>query len=102
MFKPEYLYIIITKNEYIKFKKTGKFTAADQDKKDDFIHLSQENQLQEVIDKFYSDRNDLLCAQIKISKLLKHIKWEGKNKRFPHLYSDLPYMFIKNVYPIEN
>ena len=49
----EFIYKIIDKDEWQKAKQTGTYNGSDKDKKDGYIHFSEEDQVPETLKKHY-------------------------------------------------
>ena len=91
----EFIYKIIDKDEWQKAKQTGTYNGSDKDKKDGYIHFSEEDQVPETLKKYYQNIENLILLKVNAFKL-DHILWEqaSNGDMYPHLYSSLD---IKNV-----
>lgn len=87
--KIEYVYLIITSALYQAFRQNGVFNPNDQEYHDPFIHLCTEIQAHHVINKFYADKNNLMRLEIRYNDISEHVKWEGRDNAYPHLYAQL-------------
>ena len=81
-------------------EKLGKFTGAEIDLKDGFIHFSTADQLAETLRLHFAGR-DGLCL-ITVDARLLDIQWETARSDglFPHLYADLPLSAVGSVDPL--
>ena len=79
----------------------GRFTGAEIDLKDGFIHFSTLVQVPETLALHFSSRDGLLLLKVDISSL--DIKWEPARSGdlFPHLYEDLPLAAVVSVLQLE-
>tara|TARA_B100001173_G_scaffold186672_1_gene161120 strand:+ start:290 stop:661 length:372 start_codon:yes stop_codon:yes gene_type:complete len=91
----EFIYKIIDKEEWVKAKQTGIYNGSEKDKKDGYIHFSEEDQVPETLKKYYQNIENLILLKVNAFKL-EHILWEqaSNGDMYPHLYSPLD---IKNV-----
>ena len=71
-------------------KQAGKFTGAEIDLQDGYIHFSTASQLRDTLTRHFSGRDGLVLLKIEISQL--DIIWETARNGdlFPHLYDHLP------------
>ena len=78
-----------------KAKKAGTYNGSDKDKKDGYIHFSEEDQVSETLNKYYKNKENLILLRVNAFKL-EHLLWEqaSNGDMYPHLYSPLD---IKNV-----
>jgi uncharacterized protein (DUF952 family) len=86
------VYKIFRQAEWKAFQQEGHFRGSKDDLRDGFIHLSTKNQVEGVIDRFFSGVCPLYVAEFSEPQLLKQLKWEGSgaSEFYPHLYgSDL-------------
>ena len=91
----EYIFKIIDKDEWQKAKQLGTLEGSDVDKKDGYIHFSEEDQVTETLKKHYPNKENLILLKVNTFKL-EHLLWEqaSNGHMYPHLYSPLD---IKNV-----
>ena len=91
----EFVFKIIEKEEWQKAKQTGTYNGSDNDKKDGYIHFSEEDQVQVTLKKHYPKKENLILLKVNAFKL-EHLLWEqaSNGDMYPHLYSPLD---IKNV-----
>tara|TARA_Y100001970_G_scaffold119939_1_gene148733 strand:- start:2 stop:373 length:372 start_codon:yes stop_codon:yes gene_type:complete len=91
----EFIFKIIDKEDWNKAKKTGIFNGSDKDKRDGYIHFSEEDQVTETLKKYYQNKENLILLKVNAFKL-EHLLWEqaSNGDMYPHLYSPLD---IKNV-----
>ncbi len=85
----EFIYKILTKNEYEVFKKTDYYSGTEKDINDGFIHFSTKDQLIGTLEKYYKSE--------------KNLKWEESGKLFfPHLYSKLNTKDLLEIHELNN
>ena len=91
----EFIFKIIDKEEWQEAKKAGIYYGSDKDKKDGYIHFSEEDQVPETLNKYYKNKENLILLRVNAFKL-EHLLWEqaSNGDMYPHLYSPLD---IKNV-----
>jgi len=91
----EFIFKVIDKEEWQKAKHTGTYDGSDKDKKDGYIHFSEEDQVPETLNKYYKNIENLVLLKVNAFKL-EHLLWEqaSNGDMYPHLYSPLD---IKNV-----
>ena len=91
----EYIFKIIDKDEWQKAKQLGTLEGSDVDKKDGYIHFSEEDQVPETLKKHYPNKENLILLKVNAFKL-ENLLWEqaSNGHMYPHLYSALD---IKNV-----
>ena len=91
----EFIFKIIDKEEWQKAQKTGTYNGSEKDKKDGYIHFSEEDQVPETLKKYYQNRENLILLKVNAFKL-EHLLWEqaSNGDMYPHLYSPLD---IKNI-----
>ena len=91
----KFIYKICTKPEWHEVKNKGQLTGSKKDLEDGYIHFSAEDQVREVLKKFYSTQKDLILLKVDTLKL-DHLLWEqaSDGNMLPHLYSSLD---ISNV-----
>ena len=91
----EFIFKIVDKEEWQKAKLNGTFNGSDKDKKDGYIHFSEEDQVPETLKKYYQNIENLILLKVNAFKL-EHLLWEqaSNGDMYPHLYSPLD---IKNV-----
>ena len=98
----EFIYKILTKNEYEVFKKTDYYLGTEKDTNDGFIHFSTKDQLIGTLEKYYKSEKNLILLKFP-SNNLKNLKWEESGKLFfPHLYSKLNTKDLLEIYELNN
>ena len=82
------VYKIFTETEWNAFQKSGQFEGSDDDLRDSFIHLSTKEQIDGVIERFFSDRGPLYVAGFSDPGFRQRLKWEtvDSGEVYPHLY----------------
>jgi uncharacterized protein (DUF952 family) len=79
------------KNKWETAAKQG-FYETDSLKEEGFIHLSKQEQVKGVLQRYYKDQKDLLLLHIDENKLTAELKYElapSVNELFPHLFGRL-------------
>ena len=91
----EFIFKIIDKEEWQKAKQAGTYNGSEKDKKDGYIHFSDQDQVPETLKKYYQNKENLILLKVNAFKL-EHLLWEqaSNGDMYPHLYSTLN---IKNV-----
>lgn len=79
---------------------SGRFTGAEIDVKDGFIHFSTASQISETLALHFANVRDLLLLTIDEGSL--DLKWEPARtgELFPHLYGALPISAVLAVDPL--
>ena len=97
----EYIFKIIEKDEWQKFKKLGKYNGSDKDIKDGYIHFSEEDQIPETLRKYYTNKDNLILIKVNAFKL-DHLLWEqaSNGDMYPHLYSPLDIKSVEDEFEI--
>lgn len=65
-----------------------------------FIHLSEKEQVQGVLERYYQQQTNLVLLHIDTSKLTMPLKYEmasSINEAFPHLYGRLNLEAVVNI-----
>ena len=91
----EFIFKVIDKDEWQKAKQSGTYGGSEKDLKDGYIHFSEEDQVEETLNKHYPKKENLVLLRVNAFKL-EHLLWEqaSNGDMYPHLYSNLD---IKNV-----
>tara|TARA_B100000674_G_scaffold248634_1_gene204956 strand:+ start:321 stop:692 length:372 start_codon:yes stop_codon:yes gene_type:complete len=91
----EFIFKIMDKDEWQKAKQRGVYDGSYKDKKDGYIHFSEEDQVPETLKKYYKNKENLILLKVNAFKL-DHLLWEqaSNGDMYPHLYSLLD---VKNV-----
>ena len=86
----EFIFKVINKEDWQKAKQSGTYVGSDKDKKDGYIHLSEDDQVLETLKKHYSNKENLVLLKVNAFKL-EHLLWEqaSNGDMYPHLYSPL-------------
>ena len=92
-----YIYKICDRPLWTAAEQAGRFTGAEIDLKDGFIHFSTADQLAETLRLHFAGRTGLCLITVDASVL--EIKWEPARSGdlFPHLYDDLPLSAVRSV-----
>lgn len=96
---PLYLYKILSKEDWIMSQSNNSVRLPSADK--EFIHLSTEDQLDKILDKYWKDTPGYVVLKIEATKLLGKLVLEanpgGVNKYY-HLYNgSIPFEAIVKV-----
>ena len=86
----EFIFKVINKEEWQKAKQSGTYVGSDKDKKDGYIHFSEDDQVLETLKKHYPNKENLVLLKVNAFKL-EHLLWEqaSNGDMYPHLYSPL-------------
>jgi len=97
----KYIYKIINNEDWKKFKESGVYLGSSKDREDGYIHFSGEEQVENTLEKYYSNQKNLVLLKVDTLKL-DHLIWEqgSDGNMFPHLYSSLKIINIVNEYEI--
>ena len=90
MTRIDYVYKICTKQEWDSLKQKKSWDGSKNDIKDGFIHLSNKEQVNQTLKKYYVGQKNLFLLILKVDTLTKLV-WEKSTNGeiFPHLYSKL-------------
>jgi len=83
------VYKIFTEDEWKAFQKDGQFKGSEIDFRDGFIHMSAKQQVDGVIEKYFTDMRPLYVAEFSSSEVIQQLKWEVSDSKdvYPHLYN---------------
>ena len=86
----KHIYKIITNEELQEAKLLNIYSGSIKDIQDGFIHFSAEEQIENTLKKYYSNKKDLVLLKVDTLNL-DHLIWEqaSDGNMFPHLYSKL-------------
>jgi uncharacterized protein (DUF952 family) len=96
------VYKVFTRSEWSSFRETGRFGGSVDDLRDGFIHLSTKEQINGVIEKFFSGKHPLYVAEFSNPDFLKKLEWEAtaSNEVYPHLYGSE--LFVNEISNFNN
>jgi len=97
------IYHVVSRNKWEAALKQG-FYEADSLKEEGFIHLSKQDQVKGVLQRYYRDQKDLLLLHIDETKLTAELKYEiapSVNELFPHLFGRLNLDAVTEITAIE-
>ena len=85
------IFKLFRKDEWLKFKTSGKTDGAPIDVSDGFIHFSKASQVKETAAKHFKGEKDLILVSCDADNLESDLKWEVSRggDLFPHLYRKL-------------
>ena len=85
------IFKLFRKDEWLKFKASGKTDGAPIDVSDGFIHFSKASQVKETAAKHFKGEKDLVLVSCYADNLKPDLKWEISRggDLFPHLYRHL-------------
>ena len=92
-----HIYHITSEREATQAQVSGEYTPEDFDR-EGFIHCSYPNQLESVIKRRFTGREDLVLLEIDTTRLTCKIvdeNLEGGTELFPHIYGRLPMAAVK-------
>ena len=81
-------------------EKLGRFTGAEIDVKDGFIHFSTADQLTETLRLHFTGRDGLCLITVNASLLDIQGEPARGGDLFPHRYADLPLSAVRSVDPL--
>ncbi len=93
------IYHITEKETWELAKKNGEYTC-DSLANEGFIHLSKENQVNGVKERYYQDKTGLVLLSVKEEKIISELKYElspSVNEYFPHCYGPLNLDAVEEV-----
>ena len=93
------IYHVTTKSEWAMAMSIGKYEAPSLHT-EGFIHLSKQDQVAGVLDRYYKGVNDLVLLHIDKTLLTAELKYElspSVNQEFPHLFGALNIEAVVNV-----
>ncbi len=96
------IYKIFLPEQFAALKASGDFHGSRDDRRDGFIHLSFRDQVEGSIAKHFSERNDLVIAELDSSKWGETLRFEPsrRGRLFPHLYGQLRYEDVLQTYSL--
>src|SRR5690348_12039266 len=82
---------IATVADWAEATEIGHYRGSQDDRRDGFIHLSNQHQLAGTLEKHFKDKGDLVLIAFEASSLGPELKWEQSRggELFPHFYGDL-------------
>jgi uncharacterized protein (DUF952 family) len=89
---PEFVYRIITADDWAAAQESGAAPYGEDDQRDGFLHLSLRKQVLETAGLHYKNKGALLALEIPLAAISDTVKFETAPKRgekFPHLYGSL-------------
>ncbi|MFQ5563354.1 MAG: DUF952 domain-containing protein [Parvularculaceae bacterium] len=101
---PEFVYRIITAEDWADALESGVVAYAEIDKRDGFLHLSTREQALETAAIHFSGRKNLLALEIPFEAIFAAVKFEPAPGRggvlFPHLYGSLAARHVARAIPL--
>jgi uncharacterized protein (DUF952 family) len=97
-----YIYHIASKEAWEQARSTGQYIVPSL-KEEGFIHCSMEEQVPRVLERFYTDRRDLVLLCIDSGKLGSQLVYEwapSMEATFPHVYGPINTDSVTEVRPI--
>lgn len=101
-FTPEYVYKIVTQEQWQQAQTTGFVQPSADDARDGFIHLSTASQLASTLAKHFSNQSNLLVLKLRSDDFSDDLRFEAarSGQLFPHLYGTLPVSAVLESSPI--
>ena len=98
----EFIFKVIDKDEWQNAKQSGTYGGSKKDLKDGYIHFSEEDQVEETLNKYYPKKENLVLLRVNAFKL-EHLLWEqaSNGDMYPHLYSSLDTSTVVNEYELQ-
>ena len=84
------IYHIVSAADWAKFDGEQTYEA-DSLRSEGFVHLSEQQQVAGVLDRYYRSVPDLLLLHIDPARLMHELKYEAatNGERFPHVYGPI-------------
>eukprot|EP00026_Physarum_polycephalum_P017566 Phypoly_transcript_18828.p1 GENE.Phypoly_transcript_18828~~Phypoly_transcript_18828.p1 ORF type:complete len:120 (+),score=25.43 Phypoly_transcript_18828:310-669(+) len=92
MSDPQFVYKILTEEQWKVLDSTGSFKGSPVDLQDGYIHLSGADTVEKTTELYYKDVDVVALVQVKYESIKADTKWEfakARNTNFPHLFRDL-------------
>lgn len=99
-----FIYHVTTKRSWSAAREKGYYEVPSL-QSEGFIHCSKAEQVQGVLERYYSGQSDLLKLVIDPARLAAPLKFElapSVNEEFPHVYGTINLDAVVNVEEIEN
>ena len=99
-----YIYHIAALADWNRAKESGYYEVPSL-KEEGFIHCSMEDQVPRVVDRFYSDRKDIVVLCIDSRKLKSQLVYEwapSMEATFPHVYGPINTDSVKEVLSVDS
>ncbi len=103
MAKPNLIFKILHREQWVKAQSDGVFAGAEIDRQDGFIHFSAAHQVEETANRHFAGKTDLLLVAFDPNQWGDALKWEISRggDSFPHLYGTLQpeqAVFVKELF----
>jgi len=97
------VYKICPRQDWDDAVKRGRFDGSAVDRRDGFIHLSDDSQVVETAARHFSGQADLVLVAFEASQLGPALRWEPSRggALFPHYYGALPVSAALWVEPLK-
>jgi|TARA_B110000037_G_scaffold201808_1_gene243479 uncharacterized protein (DUF952 family) len=97
----KHIYKIIDNSEWQKAKEKGSYKGSRKDLDDGYIHFSEQEQVNGVLNKFFKSQKNLVLLKVDTNNL-QDLLWEqaSDGNMFPHLYSSLDTSNVVNEFEI--
>ena len=89
---PDYTYKICSRDDWARAKIDGVVPPSAKDKRDGFVHLCEQKQVEATLALHFAGRKDLVLLQVKTSALAPatlRLEASRGGELFPHLYGAL-------------
>lgn len=96
------LYKIVSRTEWQQVLAAQALAGFGIDLTDGFIHLSSGDQVEEIVQRYFSGRDDLMLISIDGSSLGEILRWEESldGALFPHVYGTIPMAAVLDAEPL--
>ncbi len=86
--QPKAVFKILTKIGWGILQDDWRYHGNEADRRDGYIHLSKEDQLERVIEKYYRGVRPLYIVEFRSQEFLESLEWEPASNGdfYPHLY----------------
>jgi uncharacterized protein (DUF952 family) len=93
---------ICKRQEWLEAESHGLFEGSADDRRDGFIHLSDQSQVAETARRHFAAQDDLILVAFEEDALGPNLRWEPSRggNLFPHLHGPLPVASAKWVRPL--
>lgn len=101
--KPSRVYKILLPQEWKDVQRLKQFAGNTRDQNDGYIHLSMSHQVEQIVEKYYSDAPQIILLEMSYDELKHAIQWDQKpdGAVFPHLYHEIDLNLVIKTYAIK-
>ena len=101
--RSDLIYKLLDQEQWLDFSQQTSWQGNALDRKDNFIHLSQDFQIMHVLTKFYPELQQGYLVAFSLDKLKDIIEWDTKEDgaRFPHAYGVLKVADASQIWQLD-